>query len=676
MASRRRDSRGGTSGASPAAPKYAIFDHLGHLFQVLTCTLGPADGHDGNGQPGLLPATAYLLKGSSRTAVLVDAKLAKSLERLARQGNWAIEFTNVLGPSEAVDLSQFVSGGWKYVDVAQQSLELADPNQNEYLLGAANERQSQAVLDQLLAAEIRGIRVRPVIAEPSGQKSPLSALWLVQGRRPPQAAIDAAWRTWWGPKTRTRQENSMYVQWPLDLQFPPELLDCLDRKVAGSMVLLSPENPAEIVVRLDPGLPPAEDLINVAEVVVERKTPQVLAGGSTPALQFPVHLRLVSRSRPVSAAERLRDLKMEIDVKKRTCSRLEQEIKEDNPYAPPFYEPLFLYIAPRGEVPEQLRRLLIECCDQRELRSLRYLRTELRYLQGKGDQGANGGGEPEEDLHLLTTDTALTSPDRDGKNFWLKEYQPGQRCVFRLLPEWQQQGLRLFVPDDQRRLDLYPDIGPGPVAAQRLAAGLLPPGGAGRDHCVLLVPREGGQLTAYSFRIQDFRPLIENSGWKCQVEMAPRPGPAITGVSLAAQQNLLDSTTAAYRAAVQGTANTLWRQETARLEADLAARQTKLKDLATQIEKSAQQVKGEIENREAQLQQQRNRLGQLAAGFGEIDRGLGLLKPDLHSLLGQLATDQKKYEEARRLLNRVIGILRETQALARTAAGLEAPGQP
>jgi hypothetical protein len=179
-------------------------------------------------------------------------------------------------------------------------------------------------------------------------------------------------------------------------------------------------------------------------------------------------------------------------------------------------EPLILYserAGAKGEIPYELRRLLIEWADlEADLRSLYYINIRAEQLpRGRFVEGSS--------VHVVTTGTALGIANSGQVGIRLWEYASGAIC-FNLRPEWAEFGVKIFTPDENYP-EMYPDMRPGRVSAARLAEALLPGGTpeSASEWIALLVTDREGLLHVVRLRTQDFRPLCDAWQWTCNVNI-------------------------------------------------------------------------------------------------------------------------------------------------------------
>jgi hypothetical protein len=611
-----------------ASESWTAFSDLGSLLQALSAVLPRGE---------LFPREVIRISDlPGWLAAPIPNEKRADLELLSQQCGWQAQFSGQLRGVK-VPLAGLLYGLFRYVDINEEALRGGYPQQREYVLGVQNKDQARLVLEILTENLTRGIRVRPVevpVARPGRNgAAPLELLWVVHGPVP-RPALEQAWRVWWGPAARGRDHNHLYTEWPYEFSVPAECLERIDWGTQGALILLSREAPQQVTVSVPEGSKRLEDLIAVGEVQVRQQEVVSLPAAGPGAASFPLQLRLVRNPRPLTPAERIRDLEREIRAKQEAIRRLEEEA-EDDPYLPPAYDPLFLYHANPGEIPEELRRLLLECCDREELRSLRYQRIDAASFP----PGAVPRGQA---LHVLTTASVLAGGSREGQSLWLREYAPYEGQVYQLRQDWANFGLRLFLPDDGRRLELYPDLKPGREAAWKLGQGLLPPtakqslargwGGRQRPHrcsdsCILLVPTGTSTLCACRLRVDLFQPLISAFNWECSVEVATPDPRTVQGESARARARLQEALKRDLTSSVQQA-----------IDQQLPARQEELiKDL--------ERIAGELNERLGQrteIQAHLDQLGTQLNAIRDLLNGLRSARDKLAALLGQVSRDVKQ----------------------------------
>ncbi len=525
-------------------PTFAEFTDLGHLVLGLHVWAG-----------GDAPFPAHVLQvGDGRWLVELDPQerpveaIQELLEGLRLNTEdpelgWSVQVRAAAGypPGEWVPLAAVVDGTWVYRDPQRrgqgaENPALArglDPSQEgtRYILAARDREGAQRLLDTLTESLAMGIQAFawPQEVTPAGE---FRYFWMVTSNSPPvpYSVLTAADRAWWGPLTS--RPCQVFIQWPFCLDLAPRVLQRITWGPENSIVLLSNpeeigEEPSVLVVSNPQPANRFSPLIDVASLQIrEPIPPPAQVQGQPPEVEFDVHLRLVEGPEVVRRAERVTDLKQEIRSMQLLLARLEGQPGLGRSAGETLPEPLYLYLGepPRdpGEpamLPTPLQRLSMEWTDQpRDLGHLRY----LQLAPGSLPEHMVG---TQRTVHVLTTGAALGEPGEepgaDMVGLRLRDYRPegGGLRQFHLLPEWARFGLRIFVPAGQG-LRIYPEIPVCSLAADKLAAVLLPAEEPERDKwCILLSRLREGQTQVCRIR-GPFRKLVEAARWNCHLEVA------------------------------------------------------------------------------------------------------------------------------------------------------------
>src|SRR6185295_2325733 len=263
-----------------------------------------------------------------------------------------------------------------------------------------------------------------------------------------------------------------------------------------------------------------------------------------------VRIRLVEDEPRSRLASRANEMAREIEAKRLIHEQMLRRLDGSEPVVATL-EPLFLYGErpfAKGEIPFELRRLLVEWADlEADLRSLYYINL-------RAEQLPKGRFLEKSSVHVLTTGAALgiTESGHVGVRLW--EYTPGALC-FNLRPEWADFGVRVFTPDHNYP-EIYPDMRPGRVGATRLAEALLPGGtpDAGSKWIALLFPDGEGQLHVVRLRIADFMPLCDAWQWNCRLNVQPEEPALAAGLATNTLLQVWSSVGLSFQASLQAEA--------------------------------------------------------------------------------------------------------------------------
>jgi len=449
--------------------------------------------------------------------------ISRSLfERLCSQYGWRATVVERLPSTHEVQLAEIIDREWHYCDPLRlDQTELS----RSYILGAQNSQQAQYLLKYLTGCHTENISARPLIVpENDVSNTGFPFLWEITvtedtPTHPPLFLLQEAQRTWWRTVELYHEQIKIFVEWPY--QLPEDYLRHLDWGKDARLVLIS-RHESPIVVRISNDDPTFYELIDVAEVQVGKRHTISVNPAPVGNLNFKVDLKLVQNPSPRQIyADRISELTVEIEAKQ-ALKELLQDQSEDIDTSDIVPEPLFLYAGKKSNIPFELRRLLIEWSDQEQaLRSLQYQKIDWQSLP-QGIMPTNT-----DDVHVLTTETALKKGVLNSVGLQLRDYTPagGARFTrFDLLTEWMDFGLRIFIPQD-RQLELYPALKPSPVAADKLKRALLPPDANKQDWIVVLIPADNGQLQVCQLPAK-FKPLIEEFNWQCNLDI-PISSPSI-----------------------------------------------------------------------------------------------------------------------------------------------------
>lgn len=572
-------------------------------------------------------------------------------------------------------LREVIRPTFTMVDLAAEANALRPADRRAYLFAATTERQAQELLAALVSVTTPGIRVRPLTEADSPPR--FHSLWLVEGRHPPRAAFDAAGRAWWTSAAERDRGSPVFLPYPYRSDIGRDDLDRIDWNVENGFVLLNADD-GPCLIRIAGDAPATLPLIGVTAIQADARPARAFT--PTDATRpFDVTLRLVPRTRAGTPThrllERIRELELDIDQRKQTVDRLSAELTLESESLPTFYTPLFAYRQRGDDVPAELRRLVVEWADQKQLRDVMYARIRGDSLPERFSGGA--------DFHLLTTPTALTGrPEQDGRDLWLREYAPSDGLRFDLQPTWVHHDLRLFLPDDpDRRMELYPEIDgglfgelrPGEMAAERLGVALC-----GKDEptdfLFLLLPGTEANPAATAVRVPKaaFRPLVESFPWRCGVVVPDKPAEAVEHDLKALVEAFVEGVDDAFGGALGAIAG---RRITARQEdfvREIQVVNREFDDRRRRLNDNRARFDREYEERRKSLDELRKKLTELddllfkagaAVGFALADGAT--LKTPLREVVGDTERT-KQYLEAIGKLTAEIG------DLARQAAALEA----
>lgn len=469
--------------------------------------------------------------------------LLRDFDLMARQHGWSYRKAEVVpSASEVRSFTSIVDAAWVALDPyrrqfdgtprdAEIVIDPFEPN-TEYIVAATGEEQAQNLLDALLPHTGGECRAVPLCVSARAEaEQPFRYFWSLSGNRPPDAALRLARRVWWGPAGSSRNFDIL-VEWPYAVGVPDRVMQRIAWGAIRSVVLLSPRSPERLILSAAGGENPRIPLIDTADLRPARRM-VLRAAAERPAGRFRVDLRLAERhpKRPLSV--RIRQLEREIAERQLEIQRLRGDLDAERGELDP--EPLFLYYAvDASEVPDEIRRLLVEWTDQPgDLDCVQYQRLDATRFPKGLDQ-------PYKVAHVVTTAKAIGREQKDPTiGFRLFPYVPqlGARTRFDQLTDWARQGLRVMVPHG-RDLVIDPRFQPCPAATEKLGAAL-----AGNDLAAnavfLLVPGPDGGLLSFAISIDGFRPIARAFDWDCQVEAAAAPPRVMDNLLPRAREALL-----------------------------------------------------------------------------------------------------------------------------------------
>ena len=389
----------------------------------------------------------------------------------------------------------------------------------EYLVAAQNTREAGRLLDRMLTRLTDGIEITPIVMNGA---APFAYFWLISSERPPLDVLDEAPRAWWGPADNPSRAF-VFSQWPLALNVHGDFLQRVQWNAGKGFVLLSQDDPRRLVVTVPPDRVRSLTLDAFADFQPVA-TAHLNVDTASARTRFPVQLRLRPRTHPEAIETRMKRLQAEITTRQIALETLIEErdrLHEMDRVALTFPQPLLLYYTGDAtEVPEDLRRLLIESSNQPgDLDALRCARFSAIDLPLGLDQ-------PYEAVHVVTT-ARVTDGERGASDLTLpirlQHHIPheGAEPYFEQLDEWEPFDLHLFASRGTA-LRLHPRLQPGPVAAEKLASALFGRTvtvDERRQSLILLLPGERDRLVACHLPVAAFRPLARVFDWECGVNV-------------------------------------------------------------------------------------------------------------------------------------------------------------
>lgn len=575
-------------------------------------------------------------------------------------------------------LREVIRPTFTMVDLAAEANALRPADRRAYLFAATTEGQAQELLAALVSVTTPGIRVRPLTESESPPR--FHSLWLVEGRHPPRAAFDAAGRAWWTAAADRDRGSPVFLPYPYKADISRDDLDRIDWNVENGFVLLNADD-GPCLIRIAGDAPATLPLIGVSAIQADARTASAFEPSDS-TRPFDVILRLIPRSRAGSPThrllERIRELELDIDQRKQAVDRLTGELTLESESLPTFYTPLFAYRQRDEDVPGELRRLVVEWADQKQLRELRYARIRGDSLPDRFSGGA--------DFHLLTTPTALTGrPEQDGRDLWLREYAPADGLRFDLQPNWVNHDLRLFLPDDpDRRMELYPEIEggmfgelrPGEMAAERLGRALCPTGEP-TDHLFLLLPGTDASPAATAVRVPTaaFRPLVESFPWRCGVVVPDRPAEAVEHDLKAMADAFVDGVDEAFGGALGAVAGRRIAERQDEFVREIQVVNREFDDRRRRLNENRERFDREYEQRRKTLEDLRKKLTELDDLLFKTGATVGFALADgatLRTPLGGIAGDTERtrvyLDELGKLTAEIGELTRQAAALTEAAA--------
>jgi hypothetical protein len=572
----------------------ALFVDPSHLFLALHM-LSP--GHNP------YPSHVLCVQNGSWAVDVHTLDSESNLRKLAAQHGWKVEFAknlegqlipiaSLLGfgkwayrdPIEAVDWAGHTlapppeSSTWSWLDTSAPHM--------QFLLGAKDEASAQRILDGMSAHLTQGVRIVPILLEPTGDPiCPFRYFWNVFLERPNPFLFELADRVWWGPLGHGHVQ--IFLEYPWALAVPTESLHRIPWVPDTGIVLLSRDAPAVVELRLAPDGSAFSDYLGAVELT--RRAAQVsipvVLSQPKPQATFKVDIRLGGPDPRVAARKRIEDLRREISAKQllleHIIARGVQGERDDT--AP---EPLFLYAqmeAERGRIPAEIQRLLLEWADQPEdLGAISYA-----FLPGEAlPEGLFIEGTS---LHIVASATALGHSGSFAAGARLLDYAPQGLNSWNLSldQDWADHRLRLFAPATGH-IWLYPNLRPSSSTAERLALAIHPNVDGNRQEWLyLLLPGFHGQLHFLLLPIAAFKPLSETFQWVIDLEAGitlPSVSKALRGRTLNAVCEAVDAN---LTGAVQQEATARLDKATGRLKNEVAALDARLKDRATRVQNAS-----------------------------------------------------------------------------------------
>lgn len=432
-------------------------------------------------------------------------------------------------------LAELIEGRWRRAEHGQTGpfVEGRLRPAKASILAADSRERAGTLIAQLAHTRAPGLRAA-ALTPCDGKKAP-AFLCRVEPGLPEPRARDAASRVWWGPVLQLNPpEFELFFEWPcqLSLQIDPlrraiEDLVAAGFAPAGGLMLLGPSGPP-LLARRDPqqaGL--FHDLIDCCEKVVPgRQFPVTAADAAPPAEQLPIAIEISLEEKRGPHAERLRLERVEkrIEALKREQAQLLRRQKRARDLAELRPEPLYIYSSRPGEIPQELKRLLLDCGDDpiafRELRYLRLRRAPLPEWNGIGEGDLHFVTparvfEPQQREQLSLDEADWPAPSVGGLRLLQHPPLEGRWFRHRLLGEWAQYGLALFVPED-RPFEIHPPLMATTDHAKKLEREILPEHWRLGDAIYVLIPGDvaGAPLCCVALPRSEFQPLGEALRWQ------------------------------------------------------------------------------------------------------------------------------------------------------------------
>lgn len=567
----------------------------------------------------------------------------EALEHLARQHDWKLRLVH--GPLRTVSIFTLLKGVWTYEDPIDAGLDIRPGTASwnpasggiQYLLGARDEAQAQAILEALTSALVERIHAVPVRLTGVRDEPPFRYFWSALLRRPNRLVLESAARAWWEPPGFFGAQR-IFLEWRYSIPLPTTCLHRLPWGRDARLILLSREDPEVLLLRSRDGDPVFNELESPTSFRVgDARVAELHSAGSRSPLDFKVRVHLVAENPQQAAVNRMEELDQEIAAKREIRNQIARRTKLPLPLVV-VREPLFLIPETeetRGEVPHDIRRLLIEWADQREdLRSLYYLKIDSGALQ----RGLFPTGS---DVHVLTTAAALGVAGSNvsaGLRLW--DYQPldGISRAFDLMPQWAEVGLRLFVPH-RLHVSLYPGLMPSEVAAEKLGAALIGSGRLRSEWLVAIFEDPAGRMQVLRLPIREFVSLFDAYQWTCRLEVAVDDVRSAESIRQRLVSTILDSVGHSFLNAVQ-------RELTLRMDRD--AGQYAM-DLAA-LDAERQRRHAKISEFQKLISGTRETAAQIAGALTELEKAAAGLNQELQAVTREAGVDAQLVEELRRLV--------------------------
>ncbi|HXM46110.1 MAG TPA: hypothetical protein VN924_33065 [Bryobacteraceae bacterium] len=629
---------------------HILFPQLRDLIQALNlCTESDS----------LFPESVLVASGKGWA---IPESMLSGFDDMARRHAWAHRRVKAPPPDgEVQSFASVVGGSWVPLDPyrrrfngAPRDAEIVvdpfEPN-TEYIVAARTGEEAQSLLDALLSHTCGECRAVPlcVSAAAAAPKQPFQYFWSLSGNRPPDAALRMAPRAWWGPAGSSRNFDIL-MEWPYGLGVPDRVLQRIAWGSLQSVVLLSRSAPQTLILSAAGGGNPRIPLIETGDLRPARRT-VIPVAAQTPPVRFRVNLRLAERHPKRPLRVRIRQLEREINERSLEIQRLQGDIDDDSGEFDP--EPLFFYYsADESEVPDEIRRLLVEWTDQPgDLDCVQYQKLDATRFPKGLDQ-------PYRVAHVVTTSMALGDEQKDPTiGFRLSAYVPqlGARTRFEQLRDWAKKGLRIMVPH-ARDLEVDPRFRPCPSSVEKLGAALSDNGHTANSLFVI-VPNPDGGLLSFGIPVDGFRPIARAFDWDCQVEAAAAPSHVLDTLLPQAREALLTGLEGAL---------------------DLAVRE----EGGRRLEARRNALRSELNSESARIQTRRQRLDQFhkdthdAVASQELDTALRQLRESAAQLreTASLSSPEELSRSLARLQEVTAALSREMAELKRleqAAAALE-----
>ncbi|HEX3045581.1 MAG TPA: hypothetical protein VHY08_12555 [Bacillota bacterium] len=584
-------------------------------------------------------------------------------------------------------LATIIDQGWLYRDPQRYEPFVSDskvlgftPDRKEiqYLIAARTSEKAQILLDLLTGALVTGIKALAFPLEPVDGTMPFKYFWRVESANPPVPALvlQSADQCWWGPISPGLE---IFLPYPWSLELDPRLVSLIYPRNDGDFILLNhPEQrrngskPQAYRVRRMDGVPEFKSLIEIANLKVsERAAEETDVIPDESSREFDVELKLVEKTAKAQIEDHIKDLKLDIRAKQLLLARLEYKAPESYGSQIETPEPLYLYEHTPGDeirgtdlLPSQLERLIMEWTDQTgELGNLQYTALEPGVLPesmaGKGSTG-----------HVLTTSRALGKGLANEEVCWrLAEYSHTAE-KFYLVQEWLKYDLRIFIPQG-KRLQLYPELFPNSVTADKLANALLQETRSERSQWLILLTQKPGESVAFfCLRIANFRPFVDSFEWACKLN-TPLPSnyqKKITALMPAVEEYFLDSIKAAMDTAVTDKAKNRFEICQTTLQQQLQNYSAQLDTLLKEIQERADQI-SDLRARFDDINRESEKLNGKITDFRNLcvdlqKKGASLQK-DQAKIQAFLNTLNRQITETHQITNRIAELKQKLAAIPR-----------